>query len=62
MAFSKLYTATKEEKYKDIVVKCDQAYDGQFDPTLNLTYEVVETVLQYLNKVSDDPYVHFGGD
>ena len=52
----------RSDKYKDIIVKCDQAYDGQLDPTNDLTYEVIRDVFSYANSVFDDPYIHFGGD
>jgi hexosaminidase len=35
---------------------------GQFDPTLPLTWEVVQDVMSYVNKTFQDEYVHFGGD
>jgi len=28
-------------KYKDITINCNGEYEGQFDPTLNKTWEVV---------------------
>lgn len=31
----------RSEKYKDIIVKCDSRYGGQFDPTNDKTYEVL---------------------
>lgn len=34
----------RSEKYKDIVVRCNNKYEGQFDPTLDLTYDVVRSV------------------
>lgn len=37
-------------------------YHGQFDPTINLTYEVVSDVTQYVNSIFKDKYVHLGGD
>lgn len=45
-----------------MVVRCNNVYTGQFDPTLNVTYEVVTKVMDYVNKFSEDPYIHFGGD
>ena len=45
-----------------MVVRCNNVYTGQFDPTLNVTYEVVTKVMEYVNKFSEDPYIHFGGD
>ena len=37
-------------------------YAGQFDPTLDHTYEVMSDVLDYINETFIDNYVHFGGD
>ena len=31
----------RNDKYKDIVVPCNSVYSGQFDPTLDLTYDAV---------------------
>lgn len=48
---------------QDIVVKCNQsAYQGQFDPTLDLTYQVVNDVMLEVNNTFIDGYAHFGGD
>lgn len=47
---------------KDIVVKCNNKYQGQFDPTLPLTYSVVSDVMKYVDKLFSDSYIHFGGD
>lgn len=52
----------RSDKYRDIVVRCNSVYSGQFDPTLNLTYDVVTEVMKYVNSKFEDPYVHFGGD
>jgi N-acetyl-beta-hexosaminidase len=41
---------------------CNEDYEGQLDPTLNLTMEVVKDVLTYIHTAFDDDYVHFGGD
>ena len=46
----------------DIIVNCNSEYQGQFDPTLNKTYEVVKNVMNYVNNTFADNYVHFGGD
>ena len=46
----------------DIIVNCNTEYKGQFDPTLNKTYDVVKNVMQYVNNTFIDNYVHFGGD
>ena len=37
-------------------------FQGQFDPTLPLTWEVLTDVMKYLNKTFFDEYVHFGGE
>lgn len=52
----------RSQKYKDITLTCNGLYMGQFDPSLNLTWEVVEEVMKYINSTFDDEYVHFGGD
>lgn len=54
----------RSEKYKYITVKCEaeEVYNGQLDPTEDLTWEVVAGVLKYLNSTFIDDYVHFGGD
>lgn len=31
---------------KDIIVRCNDEYKGQFDPTLDLTYNVVNDVMK----------------
>ena len=41
---------------------CLQPPCGQLDPTLNLTYEVVESVMTELQEVFFQGYFHFGGD
>ena len=28
----------RSEKYREMVVRCNSVYTGQFDPTLDLTY------------------------
>lgn len=35
---------------------------GQFDPTLPVTWDVVQKVFTYVNNTFDDDYIHFGGD
>ena len=35
---------------------------GQFDPTLELTWEAVSKVFSYVNSTFDDQFIHFGGD
>ena len=52
----------RSSKYSNITLNCDQAYDGQFDPTLPLTWEVVEEVMRNTHNTFKDNYVHFGGD
>ena len=44
------------------VVNCNNIYTGQFDPTLDQTYDLVYHVMNYANILFDDPYIHFGGD
>lgn len=52
----------RSEKYKSTIVKCDESYHGQFDPTNPLTYELLTSVMKYVNQTFEDPYLHFGGD
>jgi hexosaminidase len=52
----------RSDKYKDIVVRCNNVFTGQFDPTLDETYDVVKQVMQFVNTTFNDPYIHFGGD
>ena len=35
---------------------------GQFDPTIDLTWEAINKVFSYVNSTFDDEFVHFGGD
>ena len=35
--------------FKDVVVRCNSVYTGQFDPTLKLTYDLVWHVMNYAN-------------
>ncbi len=37
-------------------------FEGQFNPIINLTYEVLTDVIKYVNSVFSDRYVHLGGD
>lgn len=46
----------------NITIECDAPYNGQFDPTLDLTYQVVEDVMRETNELFIDPVIHFGGD
>jgi hexosaminidase len=39
----------RSEKYKEITLTCNGIYMGQFDPTLPLTWEVVQDVMSYVN-------------
>jgi hexosaminidase len=43
-------------------LNCNGKYEGQLDPTLNLTWEVLTSVLNYTNSTFADDYIHFGGD
>lgn len=52
----------RSEKYKQITLNCNGIYQGQLDPTIDLTWEVVSKVLNYVNSTFTDDYVHFGGD
>lgn len=52
----------RSDKYKNMTLNCNGIYMGQFDPTLDLTWDVVNKVFTYLNNTFDDEYVHFGGD
>ena len=52
----------RSEKYKYITLNCNGKYEGQLDPTLNLTWEVLTDVLKYVNQTFIDDYAHFGGD
>jgi hexosaminidase len=44
------------------VVRCNNVYTGQFDPTLDSTYFLVNELMKLVNSTFEDPYVHFGGD
>lgn len=52
----------RNHQFEDIVVKCNSLYTGQFDPTLDLTYDLVYHVMNYADLMFEDPYIHFGGD
>lgn len=52
----------RSEKYKDITLNCNGKYEGQLDPTLDLTWSVLSNVLSYVNSTFADDYAHFGGD
>jgi hexosaminidase len=39
----------RSDKYKEITLTCNGIYMGQFDPTLDLTWEVVNDVMTYVN-------------
>lgn len=52
----------RSEKNKKVTFLCDGIYVGQFDPTLNETYDLVDDVLRHVTETFPDNYVHFGGD
>ena len=52
----------RNHPFQDVVVKCNSLYTGQFDPTLDLTYDLVYHVMNYADLMFEDPYIHFGGD
>ena len=52
----------RNHQFQDTVVRCNSVYTGQFDPTLNLTYDLVYHVMNYADEMFEDPYIHFGGD
>ena len=52
----------RSQKYKDIVLNCGDTYQGQLDPTMDLTFELLKTVFTYVNSTFDDQYVHLGGE
>lgn len=52
----------RSDQLKDITLKCDGRYNGQFDPTLNLTYEVIENIMREIHEIFPNSIVHFGGD
>lgn len=52
----------RSAKYYENVVRCNNVYTGQFDPTLESTYHLVGELMKLVNDTFDDPYVHFGGD
>lgn len=47
---------------QNITIECYDAFNGQFDPTQDLTYKVIEDVMREINELFIDPVVHFGGD
>lgn len=51
----------RSPELKNIVVNCGY-YQGQFDPTLDQTYDLVRDVLREVNEMFIDPVVHLGGD
>lgn len=51
----------RSQKYKDIVLNCGGVYQGQLDPTMDLTFELLKNVSTYVNSTFEDQYVHFGG-
>lgn len=52
----------RSEKYKNITLNCNGKYEGQLDPSLDLTWDVLTKVLNYTNSTFVDDYTHFGGD
>ena len=52
----------RNNQFKEAVVRCNSLYTGQFDPTLDLTYDLVKQVMTYVDGMFEDPYIHFGGD
>lgn len=49
---------------KDIAMRCPiwANYNGQLDPTLDKTYEVVKGVLDDVSEYFPDEFIHLGGD
>ena len=39
----------RSQALKDIILTCGESFIGQFDPTLDLTYEVVDDVMKHIN-------------
>lgn len=58
------YSWTFSSEYSDIGSECFNYadYNGQLDPTLNKTYDVVQSILNDLNEYFPDEYVHLGND
>lgn len=52
----------RSQKYKNMTLNCNGIYMGQFDPTLQMTWDVVQKVFTYVNNTFEDDYIHFGGD
>jgi hexosaminidase len=52
----------RSQKYENITLDCNGIYMGQFDPTIDLTWEVVDEVMSFIDESFDDEYVHLGGD
>lgn len=53
----------RSPQLENITLTCPGGpYTGQFDPTLDLTYQVIEDVLREVNEMFIDSVVHFGGD
>lgn len=52
----------RSPQLSNITVKCNDEYQGQFDPTLPLTYQVIEDVMKDISSTFIDSYAHFGGD
>lgn len=47
---------------QDFLKYCAEPPCGQFDPTLDLTYSVVGSVLAEIQKIFPSHYIHLGGD
>jgi len=49
-------------KLKNITLNCSQTYNGQFDPTMNETYDTITKVFNETKDLFPDDMIHFGGD
>lgn len=57
------------EQTKDIIITCppnptyfNSQLDGQLDPTMDKSYDIVGGVLKDVQAMFPDEYVHMGGD
>ncbi len=53
--------------YPNLTITCPARFDGNennrpLDPTNEFTYEVISAVLDFINEVFPDNYIHLGGD
>ncbi|EAR96206.1 glycosyl hydrolase family 20 beta-N-acetylhexosaminidase family protein (macronuclear) [Tetrahymena thermophila SB210] len=56
------FSWARSPQFSSIGLLCDQ-YNGQLDPTLNLTYTAVKGIMEDMNtQFYTAKYVHFGGD